>query len=161
MKISIITVVKNDKNNLIASLKSILSQQFINYEYIVFDGMSDDGTEYMMKKYNNKNIRYIRKKDKSYYDGLNQAIKIAEGDYIGILNAGDRYANKLTLKYIFNKILLSNCHFLFGNLIFLNHKQQKSRIWKYPINRLNKFTALKIASPTLFCKKKNSFKIPL
>lgn len=160
MKISIITVVKNDKKNLIISLKSVLSQKLSNYQYIIFDGMSNDGTDKIIKKYINDKIHYIRKKDKSYYDGLNQAIKIAKGNYIGILNAGDQYADNMTLNYILNKILLSNCDFLFGNLNFLNQVGKINRIWRYPVNKLNKFTALKIASPTLFVRKRILLKNP-
>ena len=44
MKLTIITVVKNDKINLLKSLKSVLSQNLKNFEYIIYDGMSKDGT---------------------------------------------------------------------------------------------------------------------
>ena len=94
MKLTIITVVKNDKKNLLKSLKSILSQNLKNFEYIIYDGMSKDGTKHAVKNYLNKNIKYICKKDKNYYEGLNYAISKAKGDYIGILNAGDIYCNK-------------------------------------------------------------------
>ena len=98
MKLTIITVVKNDKKNLLISLKSVLSQTLKNFEYIIYDGMSNDGTKQMAKKYFNKNIKYICKKDNNYYEGLNYAIAKASGDYIGILNAGDKYCNVKMLK---------------------------------------------------------------
>ena len=98
MKLTIITVIKNDKKNLLISLKSILSQTYKNFEYIIYDGMSSDGTKLAIKKYLNKNIKYICKKDKNYYEGLNYTINKASGDYIGILNAGDQYYNTNTLK---------------------------------------------------------------
>ena len=63
MKLTIITVVKNDKKNLLISLKSVLSQTLKNFEYIIYDGMSNDGTKQMAKKYFNKNIKYICKKE--------------------------------------------------------------------------------------------------
>jgi glycosyltransferase len=59
MKLSIITVVKNNKKNLLISLESVLSQSLKNLEYIIYDGMSSDGTKYIIKKYLNKNIKYI------------------------------------------------------------------------------------------------------
>ena len=89
MKITIITVVKNNKKDLELTIKSVLAQNYKNFQYIIFDGMSNDGTEKVIKKYKKKNIRYIRQRDKNYYDGLNRAITLAKGDYIGILNAGD------------------------------------------------------------------------
>jgi|TARA_B110000037_G_scaffold222987_1_gene301102 glycosyltransferase involved in cell wall biosynthesis len=154
MKFTIITVVKNDKKNLLTSLKSAISQKCENFEHIIYDGISNDGTKHVIKKYLSKNIRYIQQNDQNYYDGLNKAIKIAKGDYIGILNAGDQYVNSIVLKKIFKKILISKCDLLFGNLEYLSKKNKISRVWKYPVKTLNKFTALKIASPTLFIKKK-------
>ena len=63
MKISIITVVKNDKINLLKSLRSVLSQNQKIFEYIIYDGMSNDGTKNFIKKYLKKNIKYICKKE--------------------------------------------------------------------------------------------------
>jgi glycosyltransferase involved in cell wall biosynthesis len=154
MKISIITVVKNDKKNLLTTIKSILSQNHKNFEHIIWDGGSVDGTRSAVKPYLNKQVKYFCKKDKNYYEGLNHAIQVATGEYIGILNAGDKYYNSGILKKISQKCLSSKCALLFGNLIFVNSKNKKVRTWNYPIKKLNKFSSLKIASPTLFIKKK-------
>ena len=153
MKISIITVVKNDKENLLISLRSVISQNYKNFEYIIYDGMSNDGTKLSIKKYLNKNIKYIYKKDKNYYDGLNKAIKIAKGEYVGILNAGDRYANSGILKKIIDKISLTKCDLVFGKLNYVKNNRV-NRVWNYPIVKLDRFSALKIASPTMFLKRK-------
>jgi glycosyltransferase len=154
MKISIVTVVKNNKKNLLISIKSILNQSFKNFEHIIYDGMSHDGTKSIIKKYLNKNTRYICRSDKNYYEGLNYAVKAATGDYIGILNAGDKYFDSNVLDRINKKILSTKCDLLFGNLIYFNIKNYTTRIWNFPIKDLNSLTALKIASPTLFIKKK-------
>jgi glycosyltransferase involved in cell wall biosynthesis len=154
MKISIVTVVKNNKKNLLISIKSILTQSFKNFEHIIYDGMSHDGTRSIIKKYLNKNTRYICRADKNYYEGLNYAVKAATGDYIGILNAGDKYFDSNVLDRINKKILSTKCDLLFGNLIYFNIKNYTTRIWNFPIKDLNSLTALKIASPTLFIKKK-------
>ena len=50
MKLTIITVVKNDKTNLLISLKSIMSQTYKDFEYIIYDGMSNDGTKELDQK---------------------------------------------------------------------------------------------------------------
>ena len=105
MNLSIITVVKNDKRNLEATIKSVLSQNYKDFEYIIFDGMSSDGIESIINTYKKYNIKYIRKSDKNYYDGLNNAIKKAKGNYVSILNAGDIYYGKNILKIVMNKIL--------------------------------------------------------
>ena len=154
MKLSILTIVKNDKKNLLISLKSILSQSFKNFEHIIYDGMSNDGTKSIIENYLNKNTRYIRRHDNNYYEALNYAAKSATGDYIGILNAGDKYFNASILEKINKKILATKCDLLFGDLIYFNKKNYLTRIWNFPIKDLNSLTALKIASPTLFIKKK-------
>ena len=120
MKLTIITVIKNDKKNLLISLKTILSQTYKDFEHIIYDGMSNDGTRSVVQKYLNKNTKYICKKDNNYYEGLNYAINKATGDYIGILNAGDQYYNSSTLKKISKIICLGNYDVLFGNLIYIN-----------------------------------------
>ena len=154
MNLSIITVVKNDKSNLESTIKSVLSQNYKDFEYIIFDGLSSDGIESVINRYKKNNIKYVRRSDKNYYDGLNKAIKKVKGNYIGILNSGDIYYNKNVLKTVMNKILKTKCDLLFSNLKYVNSKNEYSRVWKFDILHLNKFSALKIASPTLFVKKK-------
>jgi glycosyltransferase len=160
MKLSILTVVKNNKKNLLISLESVLSQSLKNFEYIIYDGMSSDGTKSIIQKYLNKNIKYICKRDKNYYEGLNYAIKNATGDYIGILNAGDKYFNSNVLDKIHKKILEKKCDLLSGNLVYFNEKNYSRRVWNFPVKNLNALTALKIASPTVFIKRKIALSNP-
>jgi glycosyltransferase len=160
MKLSIITVVKNDYKNLLVSLENILSQSLKSFEYIIYDGMSTDGTKTITQKYLNENIKYIRRRDKNYYEGLNYAIKVAKGDYIGILNAGDKYFNSKILEKIYKKILATRCDLLFGNLVYFNNKNYPTRVWSFPVKNLNCLTALKIASPTVFIKRKIALSNP-
>jgi glycosyltransferase len=122
--------------------------------------MSNDGTKSIFQKYLNKNIKYICRKDKNYYEALNYAIKVSTGDYIGILNAGDKYFNSNVLQNIYKKILATKCDLLFGNLIYFNEKNYITRVWDFPIKDLNSLTALKIASPTIFIKRKIALSYP-
>ena len=154
MRLSIITVVKNDKKNLEHTIKSVLAQNYKDFEYIIFDGLSSDRIESVINKYKKKNIKYIRRSDKNYYDGLNQAISKAKGDYIGILNAGDLYNDKNVLKIVVEKLLMTKCDLLFSNLMYCELNKKNTRFWKFPIQKLSKLSALRIASPTLFVKKK-------
>jgi len=154
MRLSIITVVKNDKKNLEFTIKSVLAQNYKDFEYIIFDGLSSDRIESVINKYKKKNIKYIRRSDKNYYDGLNQAISKAKGDYIGILNAGDLYTDKNVLKIVVEKLLMTKCDLLFSNLMYCELNKKNTRFWKFPIQKLSKLSALRIASPTLFVKNK-------
>jgi len=160
MKLSILTIVKNDKKNLLISLDSVLSQSLKNFEYIIYDGMSTDGTKFSIQKYLNKNVRYIYRSDKNYYDALNYSIKAASGDYIGILNAGDKYFSSNVLNKIYKKIAKSKCDLLFGNLAYFNEENCSTRVWNFKVTDLNLVSALKIASPTLFIKRKVAISNP-
>ena len=82
-KFTILTVVKNDKKKIEKTIKSVQEQTFKNFEYIVIDGNSNDGTFFKIKKlYSAKKFKIIRRKDISYYDSLNFGIKLSKGKFI-------------------------------------------------------------------------------
>ena len=64
--ISIITVVKNNEKFLEETIKNVINQNFKNFEYIIIDGNSTDGTIDIIKKYNNKINYWISENDKAY-----------------------------------------------------------------------------------------------
>ncbi|MDC0216475.1 glycosyltransferase, partial [Candidatus Pelagibacter sp.] len=88
---TIITVVKNNAVNICCTIESVLLQKYQNFEYVIIDGFSDDGTSELIKKnyHKNKNIKYFRYKDSGIYDALNFALKKATGKYVGIIHSGD------------------------------------------------------------------------
>ena len=99
---SIITVVLNDKYGIKKTIKSILKQKLKNFEYLVIDGGSTDGTLSVIKKYSNKIDYWISKKDKGIWDAVNKGIILSRGKYINTINAGDTYYSKNSLKIINN-----------------------------------------------------------
>ena len=155
MKFSIITVVKNDKTNIESTIKSLSSQNFSDYEHIIIDGNSSDGTSEVIKKAirNQKKINYIRKKDKNLYQALNRGIKIAKGDFVGILHSGDMYFNNKVLKLVNSKIT-NEIDILSGFLIYVDSNFKKKRLWNYKIKNLNSYNVFKIAHPSTFISKK-------
>ncbi len=115
-KISIITVVKNNDNDLENNIKSLQQQKYKNFEHIIIDGGSTDKTIDIIKKYNDKIHYWISEKDNGLYDAMNKGINIASGDIIGILNADDVYYEN-ALMYVnkyFNEI--PELDFLFGSV---------------------------------------------
>ena len=115
-KISIITVVKNSKETIAKNIQSLENQIYKNYEHIVIDGGSEDGTVDIIKNFK-KNIQYfISEKDNGIYDAMNKGIDKATGDIIGILNADDFYYPEALLivkKYFEN---YPKIDFLFGSV---------------------------------------------
>ncbi len=87
--ISIITVVYNNVSHIQKTLNSIYSQKYKNYEIIVIDGGSTDGTLDIIKKNKNKINIWISEKDRGIYDAFNKGIKLATGDFIGFVNSDD------------------------------------------------------------------------
>jgi glycosyltransferase involved in cell wall biosynthesis len=89
---SIITVVFNGETLIENTMQSVLNQSFTQYEYIVIDGLSTDKTVQKIKHYEAKHplsIRCISEKDAGLYDAMNKGLRIAKGDFILFLNAGD------------------------------------------------------------------------
>lgn len=89
-KVSIITPVKNGKQSIERTIKSVLTQSYQNIEYIIVDGDSTDGTIEIIEKYRSR-IILIRGKDKSIADAMNKGMNAATGELIGVLNADDYY----------------------------------------------------------------------
>jgi len=149
---SIITVTKNTEKKIDVSIRSVLSQNFKNFEYIIVDGCSTDNTFVKIIKYkNNKKIRIFKRCDKNFYDSLNYAIEKAKGKYISILNSGDIFFSKNILKKIQKNIIkYKNFDFYFSNLVYYNKNKEVKRNWKTRQLNNNLFDAFKIAHPTIF-----------
>ena len=126
---SIIVVSLNTKDKLRNTLESIYQQKIYpkNYEIIVIDGMSIDGTQEEILKKKNKIDKLIIEKDTGIYDAMNKGIKFANGKWIMFLNSGDLFYNNYVLKkiYLFKK---NEYDVIYGDTIVDNKK------FKYRIN---------------------------
>ena len=87
--ISIITVVLNNKKFLQQSINSVLNQSYKNYELIIIDGQSTEGTLNLIKINNSKIDYWISEKDNFFYDAVNKGMKLSRGSIIAILNSDD------------------------------------------------------------------------
>ncbi len=86
---SIITVTYNAANVLEDTIQSIIAQTYRNVEYIIVDGGSKDGTLDIIGKYRPHIHTLVSEPDKGLYDAMNKGIRLAMGDYLCFLNAGD------------------------------------------------------------------------
>lgn len=89
--ISIITVCRNSESTIEQTIKSVISQDFSDIEYIVIDGGSLDGTLEIIKKFENRIDYWISAKDEGVGDAFNKGIGLARGKIIGIINSDDWY----------------------------------------------------------------------
>ena len=90
-KISVITVTKNSEKFLEENLISLQNQTYKNFEHIIIDGKSEDGTLGIINKYSKKIDYWKSEKDQGLYDAMNKGINVSKGDIIGILNSDDIY----------------------------------------------------------------------
>lgn len=123
-KISILTVVYNDKLGLLRTIESVKSLDYPNLEFIIVDGDSKDGTKEVIEK-NTANIDIaISEPDNGIYDAMNKAIDLAAGYYSIFMNAGDEFAHKDVLKDIFAGSLFDDEYdVIYGDREYVNGNQ--------------------------------------
>jgi len=115
MKLSIITVNLNNAEGLRKTIESVISQTFTNYEYIIVDGGSTDGSVDIIKQYADKITYWVSEPDKGLYNAMNKGILQAKGEYCYFLNSGDFLVDSNVLTSIFSNNL--TCNFITGNRI--------------------------------------------
>jgi glycosyltransferase involved in cell wall biosynthesis len=104
MKLSIITVNKNNAAGLEKTIQSVVTQTFSDYEYIVIDGASDDGSVEVIKKYADKITYWVSEPDNGIYNAMNKGIRAARGDFCLFLNSADWLIEAETLRNVFAEI---------------------------------------------------------
>jgi len=87
--VSIITVTYNVVDCIENTVLSIIDKKFNDFEYIIVDGNSTDGTVNLLKKHQDKISLWISEPDKGIYDAMNKGIQLAKGKYICFINSGD------------------------------------------------------------------------
>ena len=100
MKYSIITINYNNRDGLEMTINSVLGQTFQDYEYIIIDGGSTDGSVDVIKKYESQIDYWVSEPDKGVYNAMNKGIGKANGDYLNFMNSGDTYHSSTALESI-------------------------------------------------------------
>jgi len=89
--VSIITIVLNGRSLIRRTLESVIHQTYTNIEYIVIDGGSLDGTQDVLQEYDSRLDLWLSEPDQGISDAFNKGIDRANGQIVGLLNAGDWY----------------------------------------------------------------------
>lgn len=101
MKLSVITVNYNDAEGLERTIKSVLSQTFHDYEFIIIDGGSTDDSVNFIKKYESHIDYWVSEYDGGIYPAMNKGLRQAKGEYVNFMNGGDCYHSEDVLEKIF------------------------------------------------------------
>lgn len=89
MKFSIITINYNHKVGLQRTIDSVISQKYTDYEYIIIDGGSTDGSVDVIKKYDRSITYWVSETDNGVYHAMNKGVAKAKGEYLIFMNSGD------------------------------------------------------------------------
>lgn len=150
MKLSIITINFNDRDGLDKTIQSVINQTYKDFEYIVIDGASTDGSVDVIKKYADKLTHWVSEPDTGIYNAMNKGTRLAQGEYCLYLNSGDFLAADDVLEKAFSynfteDIVSCNC------LDF----DDKHECLKIPPRNVSLFTFMggSLPHPTSFIKR--------
>lgn len=119
-KLSIITVCYNAENEIIRTIESVLKQTFSDFEYIIVDGSSTDSTLNIVNNYKSSIQQIISEPDKGIYDAMNKGIKMANGEWVIMMNAGDQFASNTILDEIFSSDIPNSIDFVYSDVFVKN-----------------------------------------
>ena len=133
--ISVVTICFNEINNIRRRIESVAMQNSDQFEYVICDGLSNDGTVDIIREYEkvfkNKRIPFVfsSEKDNGIYDAMNKAVQKTKGDYILFINAGDEIYDSETIEEC-NNIIRENPLFdvYYGNCVYIERGVEKGII---------------------------------
>ena len=132
MKVSIVTVVWNNKETIKTSIDSVLGQVYKDIEYIVIDGGSTDGTVDVVKDYGSRIDKFISEPDNGIYDAMNKGVRLATGDVIGFINSDDLLNSEDCIECIVKRFVESGADIVYGDKVYVasNNISKQLRYWK-------------------------------
>ena len=141
-RFSIITVCLNAQEQIGDTIVSVLSQTCMDFEYIIKDGISKDGTVSIAQSFApafaERGIPYrvITRPDKGIYDAMNQAAQEAQGEWVLYMNAGDLFADKYVLEMVEKSGKLETADIVYGDAI--DRRDEDGYFYRkaYPLERM-------------------------
>jgi glycosyltransferase involved in cell wall biosynthesis len=150
-KLSIITINYNNLIGVIKTIESVVNQTWNEFEYIIIDGGSTDGSAKYIKENSHQFKYWISEPDKGIYNAMNKGIKVSNGEYLLFLNSGDYFLNddvlRQNIKYLYDYDLV--CF----NLL-MKRENNTSRIMNTPeILRFSDLYFRTLPHPSTFIKR--------
>lgn len=155
MKLSIITINRNNAAGLEKTMRSVATQTFKDFEYTVVDGASTDDSVEIIKRFApqfGERLKWISEPDKGIYNAMNKGMRMATGDYFQILNSGDSLAAEDVTERMLEELEKQGFpSMLYGNMIKCfpdGHKLLVDSFGGKPITMLRMFTGTLNHNPT-------------
>ena len=95
---------------------SVLSQEYQDFETLIIDGASSDGTRAVVKGLNDERITFISEPDQGIYDAMNKGVKLARGQWLYFLGSDDYLWDKNVFEDVFKFVQSSKADFIYGNV---------------------------------------------
>ena len=115
--LSVITIVRNNKDTILQTIRSVLDQTYPHVEYLVIDGRSTDGTLEIIKQHEDRIDYWLSEPDLGTSDAMNKGISYAQGDFIFWL-ASDDWIDPDYLEIAVEVLTRSSADFVYGNLTY-------------------------------------------
>ena len=134
MKISIITSCYNRVSTIRGAIESVLSQDYPDIEYIIIDGASTDGSVEVIRdaiEGHEDKVKFISEPDHGMYEAINKGIRMATGDYIGLVHSDDFLYSSHTISDIAKRLKETRADFLYGDGLFVNPENTDKVVRKW------------------------------
>ena len=134
MKISIITSCYNRVSTIRGAIESVLAQDYPDIEYIIVDGASTDGSVEVIRdaiEGHEDRVKFISEPDHGMYEAINKGIRMATGDYIGLVHSDDFLYSPHTVSDIVRRLEETHADFLYGDGLFVNAENTDKVVRKW------------------------------
>lgn len=134
MKVSIVTATYNSAATIEDTIKSVLSQSYEDWEHVIVDGGSEDGTVEIVERYREQyggRLSLSSEPDHGIYDAMNKGVRRAKGDIVGILNSDDFYTSETVLERLAGEFVKDGgVDAVYGDIMYVDEKDT-SRVVRY------------------------------
>lgn len=161
MKISIITAAYNSAATLGDTMRSVLSQSYEDWEHIVVDGGSKDGSVELIREMEPQyggRLRWVSEPDRGIYDAMNKGIAMATGDVVGILNSDDFYTASDILERVAKEMEADEgIDAVYGDIHFVNDADLDRCVRYYSskgFRRWKMWMGYQPAHPSFYCRRR-------
>lgn len=157
MKVSLITVAYNSAETIEDCIRSVLSQDYPDIEYIIVDGASKDRTVEVIEKYRDRIAQFVSEPDNGIYHAMNKGIDLCTGEIVGMINSDDLYADEKVISDVVKTIRQSGADSCYGDLVYIDRFETDRVVRRWNSGEFHKEKFLKgwmPPHPTFFLRRR-------